>query len=71
MIVEISSPDKVLFPDDGLTKADVAGYYDAVSEWMLQHIRNRPLSLMRFPDGIDPCSSTIRPVRRATAWQRW
>jgi bifunctional non-homologous end joining protein LigD len=50
--VEISSPDKVLFPDDGLTKADIAGYYEAVSEWMLQHIRNRPLSLMRFPDGI-------------------
>jgi bifunctional non-homologous end joining protein LigD len=50
--VEITHPDKLLFPDDGVTKADVAEYYEAVSEWMLPHIRNRPLSLMRFPDGI-------------------
>jgi bifunctional non-homologous end joining protein LigD len=51
--VEISHPDKLLFPADGLTKADIAAYYEAVSEWMLPHIRNRPLSLLRFPDGID------------------
>jgi bifunctional non-homologous end joining protein LigD len=51
--VEISHPDKLLFPADGLTKADIAGYYDAVSEWMLQHVRDRPLSLMIFPDGIE------------------
>jgi len=50
--VEITHPDKLLFPDDGLTKADIADYYETVSEWMLPHIRNRPLSLMRFPDGI-------------------
>jgi bifunctional non-homologous end joining protein LigD len=50
--VEISHPDKLLFPDDGVTKADVASYYDSVSEWMLPHIRNRPISMMRFPDGI-------------------
>jgi bifunctional non-homologous end joining protein LigD len=51
--VEISSPDKLLFPADGLTKAAVAEYYEAVSEWMLPHVRNRPLSLLRFPDGIE------------------
>jgi bifunctional non-homologous end joining protein LigD len=50
--VQISHPDKLLFPADGLTKADIAGYYEAVSKWMLPHIRNRPLSLLRFPDGI-------------------
>jgi bifunctional non-homologous end joining protein LigD len=51
--VEITHPDKLLFPNDGLSKADLAGYYEGVSEWMLPHVRNRPLSLMRFPDGID------------------
>jgi bifunctional non-homologous end joining protein LigD len=51
--VEITHPDKLLFPADGLTKADIASYYEAVSEWMLPHIRNRPLSLLIFPDGID------------------
>jgi len=52
MTVEITHPDKLLFPDDGLTKADIADYYETVSEWMLPHIRNRPISMMRFPDGI-------------------
>jgi bifunctional non-homologous end joining protein LigD len=50
--VEITHPDKLLFPDDGLTKADIAGYYEAVSEWMMQHVRNRPISMLRFPDGV-------------------
>jgi bifunctional non-homologous end joining protein LigD len=50
--VEITHPDKLLFPDDGLTKADIAGYYEAVAEWMLPHIKNRPISMLRFPDGV-------------------
>ena len=52
MSVEITHPDKLLFPDDGLTKADVAGYYEAVAGWMLPHIKNRPISMMRFPNGV-------------------
>ena len=50
--VEITHPDKVLFPDDGITKADLADYYERVSEWMLPHVKNRPVSMQRFPDGI-------------------
>jgi bifunctional non-homologous end joining protein LigD len=51
--VELSSPDKLLFPADGITKADLAAYYERVSEWMLPHVEGRPLSLQRFPDGIE------------------
>jgi bifunctional non-homologous end joining protein LigD len=51
--VSITHPDKLLFPDDGLSKADIAAYYENVAEWMLQHVRDRPLSLMIFPDGIE------------------
>jgi bifunctional non-homologous end joining protein LigD len=51
--VEITHPDKVLFPDDGITKADLAGYYERVCEWMLPHVRNRPVSMQRFPGGIE------------------
>jgi bifunctional non-homologous end joining protein LigD len=51
--VEISHPDKVLFPGDGITKADLASYYEGVSEWMLPHVKARPVSMQRFPDGID------------------
>jgi bifunctional non-homologous end joining protein LigD len=50
--VEITHPDKVLFPDDGITKEDLASYYERVSEWMLPHIKFRPISMQRFPDGI-------------------
>jgi bifunctional non-homologous end joining protein LigD len=52
MSVEITSPDKLLFPDDGITKAGLASYYERVAEWMLPHVRGRPVSMQRFPDGI-------------------
>jgi bifunctional non-homologous end joining protein LigD len=52
MNVEITHPDKVLFPGDGVTKGDLASYYERVSEWMLPHVRARPVSMQRFPDGI-------------------
>jgi bifunctional non-homologous end joining protein LigD len=51
--VEISRPDKVLFGADGITKADLAEYYDTVANNMLPHLRGRPLMLERHPDGID------------------
>ena len=51
--VEITHPDKLLFPADGISKADIASYYERVSEWILPHIRLRPVSMQRFPDGID------------------
>lgn len=50
---DISRPDKVLYPDTGYTKADLAEYYEAVAERMLPHLAGRPLVLHRFPDGID------------------
>jgi bifunctional non-homologous end joining protein LigD len=50
--VKLSSPDKVLFPEDGITKADLAAYYAAVAEPMLQHGGDRPLSLQVYPGGI-------------------
>ncbi|WP_405901240.1 non-homologous end-joining DNA ligase [Streptomyces sp. NBC_00727] len=51
-IPQISRPDKVLFPDDGITKAELAGYYRTVARRMLPHLRDRPLMLERHPDGI-------------------
>lgn len=49
---KISNADKVLFPDDGLTKGEVVDYYRAVSPWLLPYLRDRPLMLTRYPDGI-------------------
>jgi bifunctional non-homologous end joining protein LigD len=51
--VRLSHPDKVLFPRDGITKADLADYYAAVAEAMLPHVRDRPLALWRYNAGIE------------------
>ena len=48
----ITHPDKVLFPADGITKRELAAYYDAVANVMLPHLRNRPITMERFPSGI-------------------
>jgi hypothetical protein len=50
--VEVSHPDKVLFPDDGITKAELVDYYVAAARRMIPHLRGRPVNLQRFPDGI-------------------
>ena len=50
--IEITRPEKVLFPEDGITKGDLIGYYARIAPWMLPHLRDRPLTLERYPDGI-------------------
>jgi bifunctional non-homologous end joining protein LigD len=49
--VELSRPEKQLFPS-GITKADLARYYEQIADAMVRHIADRPLNLERFPDGI-------------------
>jgi bifunctional non-homologous end joining protein LigD len=49
----ITHPEKVLFPDDGITKGEVAAYYDAIAPLMLPHLRGRPVTMERYPNGID------------------
>ena len=48
----ITHPDKVLFPEDGITKGDLAAYYEAIAPIMLPHIKGRPLTMERYPQGI-------------------
>jgi len=43
---------KIFYPDQGYTKRDVLNYYHAVSDWILPHLKDRPLSLKRYPNGI-------------------
>jgi bifunctional non-homologous end joining protein LigD len=50
--VRITHPDKVLFPDDGITKADLAAYYESVAALMLPLVSGRPVTMQRFPNGI-------------------
>ena len=48
----ITHPEKVLFPDDGITKGEMAAYYESIAPLMLPHIRGRPVTMERFHRGI-------------------
>ena len=48
----ITHPDKVLFPDDGITKGEMAAYYATIAPLMLPHISGRPVTMERYPSGI-------------------
>lgn len=50
--MEVSNPDKIIFPDAGFTKADLVGHYERVGARMLGYVAGRPLTLQRFPNGI-------------------
>lgn len=50
--VEITNPDKVLYPEEAITKADVAAYYRAVAPRLLPFLKDRPVTLERLPDGL-------------------
>ncbi len=50
--VNLSSAERVLFPDDGITKGDLFEYYRAVSEWIVPHLKNRPFTMKRWREGI-------------------
>lgn len=53
--VKLSNVNKVLYPDAGITKGELAEHAARVAEWMLPHVERRPLTLLRCPDGIGKC----------------
>jgi bifunctional non-homologous end joining protein LigD len=51
-VITVTHPDKLLFPDDGITKGELVDYYCRIAEQMLPHVRDRPIHMNRFPNGI-------------------
>ncbi|MDQ2871535.1 MAG: non-homologous end-joining DNA ligase, partial [Candidatus Eremiobacteraeota bacterium] len=62
----LSNPDKVLWPRDGFTKGDLVDYYRHVTPLIVPHLRDRPLTLQRYPDGIDGPSFFEKHAPRGT-----
>jgi bifunctional non-homologous end joining protein LigD len=52
-VLKLSNLDKVFWPGEGITKGDLLAYYQAVAPTLLAHLRDRPFTLKRYPDGID------------------
>lgn len=50
--IQLSNPQKLMFPDDGITKSDLVDYYLAVGSHMVPHVRDRLMTLERYPDGV-------------------
>jgi len=51
--LRLSNLDKVFWPADGFTKGDLVGYYEVIAEWLLPYLKDRPVVLTRYPDGIE------------------
>lgn len=49
---QITNPKKIFWPDEGYTKADLVDYYLTIAPWMLPYLKDRPVVLTRYPDGI-------------------
>jgi bifunctional non-homologous end joining protein LigD len=49
--VRLTSPDKILYPEQGITKGELAAYYQAIAPWMLPHVARRPVTMVRCPVG--------------------
>jgi bifunctional non-homologous end joining protein LigD len=65
--VRLTHPDKVLYPGQGITKLDLAKYYAQVADWMLPHVVDRPLAVVRCPAGSGkPCFFQKHPNETAS-----
>ncbi len=68
--VTLSNPDKILWPKSGFTKRQLVDYYVRVAPVLLPHLANRPLTIARFPDGVDGDGWYQMNCRGAPPWMR-
>jgi bifunctional non-homologous end joining protein LigD len=63
--IRISHPDRLIYPDLAFSKLQLARYYEAIAEWVVPHVRGRPLTLVHCPAGVSaPCTF----LKHAKAW---
>jgi bifunctional non-homologous end joining protein LigD len=66
--IEITHPEKVMFPEDGITKGDLAAYYEIVGSVMLPHLRGRPVTMERYHRGIGEEGFFQKNVSKPPRW---
>jgi bifunctional non-homologous end joining protein LigD len=64
--IKLTNQNKIYFPKDNVTKGDLISYYQSVSKYILPHIKNRPQSMNRFPNGIDGMNFYQKDASEAT-----
>lgn len=60
--------DKIFWPKEKITKGDLLRYYEKIASWMLPHLKNRPVSLKRFPNGIEGSSFFQKDLKNYPEW---
>ena len=64
--VHISHPDRLIYADQGISKVQLARYYESIADWIVPHVKGRPLTLVHCPAGIaSPCIYLKRDVGSA------
>lgn len=66
--LQLTHPDKVLWPYEGITKRDLINYYRSIHMYILPYLKNRPMSLHRFPDGIKGLSFYQKNMQEVPEW---
>jgi bifunctional non-homologous end joining protein LigD len=66
--LELTHLDKMFWPKEGITKGDLLHYYEKISPWLLPYLKDRPVSLKRFPGGIDGPSFFQKNIINAPRW---
>src|SRR5260221_8353061 len=64
----LTNLDKIYWPKEKITKGDLLQYYEKISSWMLPHLKNRPVSLKRFPNGIEGLSFFQKDLKDHPKW---
>ncbi len=64
----LTNLDKIFWPKDKITKGDLIRYYEEISPWILPHLKDRPVSLKRFPNGIDGKSFFQKNLKEHPDW---
>ena len=66
--IEISHPDKLMFPEDGITKGELAAYYEMIAPLMLPHLQGRPVTMERYHRGIGEDGFFQKNVAKPPEW---